>query len=544
MRASRVMNLDDDCAMAEPTAAFDLGGEGTSGFCDDNMHDDDCDESLREEVEPMAIAEGGAPPVANGPRTAADQGGLEGVAEVHAVQPPDLSSTVGSSWTAAEGSSSLPAEEAIYQRAESAYARGSEASVVMVGPALNIDVSVALLKLVKKVIHDLYERRRSDVCRSPERPDLRLSQEEAMGYLIIDLLRGAFATLPKEARDVGKRVDFYAGAEKKANDAAKAKAKTARSNARAKARRDASFDLEAKLQSIETEEQGAQGARLAKLVDLGLPAADSVVHEPRPPTVAEVEESTAAKLRRLRAAAARQAEIVKEAEVDAVAAKRLAERAAKERDAATALRRLAGDHIARRSQHGVSDEEWQRLGEEVVQAWQAYKMCAQTRIECDETLEDAIEAFEDAQAAVAAEERAQAQQAERERWEAEWAAAQAQRERECEEATARMEAMTLRSEAARERAERAQQEAISARHPGTYAFEMPAETRARLEADVAQVWEMETPPAQCKTISLVGVSPAGTRALAEQVGVAACDRSRILVGVLGGPDVLAPEGGG
>ena len=40
--------------------------------------------------------------------------------------------------------------------------------------------------------------------------------------------------------------------------------------------------------------------------------------------------------------------------------------------------------------------------------------------------------------------------------------------------------------------------------------------------------DWRTPPAQCKTISLVGISPAGARAMAEQAGVAACDRARIV----------------
>ena len=37
---------------------------------------------------------------------------------------------------------------------------------------------------VKEVIKVLYRNRLDDICRSPERPDLRLSQEEAQGHLL------------------------------------------------------------------------------------------------------------------------------------------------------------------------------------------------------------------------------------------------------------------------------------------------------------------------------------------------------------------------
>ena len=55
---------------------------------------------------------------------------------------------------------------------------------------------------------------------------------------------------------------------------------------------------------------------------------------------------------------------------------------------------------------------------------------------------------------------------------------------------------------------------------------------------VARGW---TPPAERKVISLVGVSPSQMRSLAMEQGVVECDRSRILVGRRGEPDVLAPE---
>ena len=67
------------------------------------------------------------------------------------------------------------------------------------------------------------------------------------------------------------------------------------------------------------------------------------------------------------------------------------------------------------------------------------------------------------------------------------------------------------------------------------------ETREWLAAEEACA-NWQTPPAECKVISLVGASPAQMRSLAAEQGVAEVDRSRILVSRLGAPDVLAPPG--
>ena len=64
-------------------------------------------------------------------------------------------------------------------------------SMFVVGPELSVSFgsleklasaqTVRVWKLVKQAIHDVYESKqhRSAICRSPERPDLRLSQGEA-----------------------------------------------------------------------------------------------------------------------------------------------------------------------------------------------------------------------------------------------------------------------------------------------------------------------------------------------------------------------------
>ena len=82
-----------------------------------------------------------------------------------------------------------------------------------------------------------------NVCRSPERPDLRLSKEEAQGHLAGNLVIGEL--LPVEARAVGKRVDNHimaeAEASKKASKRAKEKRRTARAKADEAARREAAL---------------------------------------------------------------------------------------------------------------------------------------------------------------------------------------------------------------------------------------------------------------------------------------------------------------
>ena len=45
------------------------------------------------------------------------------------------------------------------------------------------------------------------ICRSPERPDLKMSQEEAQGWAVAAVVDREL--LPDEARPIGKRVDNY-----------------------------------------------------------------------------------------------------------------------------------------------------------------------------------------------------------------------------------------------------------------------------------------------------------------------------------------------
>ena len=65
--------------------------------------------------------------------------------------------------------------------------------------------TVELCWLAKQAVQTLFEKQRKQQCRSPERPDLPLSQEEASGFLCAAAL--GVELLPTEARALGKRVE-------------------------------------------------------------------------------------------------------------------------------------------------------------------------------------------------------------------------------------------------------------------------------------------------------------------------------------------------
>ena len=66
-----------------------------------------------------------------------------------------------------------------------------------------------LLINAKEAVRQLFEQHRKDICRSPERPDLQLSQEEALGWLLAHV-RGR-RLLDEEARPIGKVAAKQAG---------------------------------------------------------------------------------------------------------------------------------------------------------------------------------------------------------------------------------------------------------------------------------------------------------------------------------------------
>lgn len=182
---------------------------------------------------------------------------------------------------------------------------------------------------IRATIRDLFSRRADSICRSLERPDLSLSMEEAYGHLAADLMLGPTELLPEEPRRIGKQVDTLALREDKSHENARSKAKDARGNARKAARKceAKAAALEQTIAEIDLGLERKRAERLAKPVDLFLPARNTVVHVPRPPTAAEVDRAAVTKWRRLEAAA-------KAAEAEAKAAKQEAALAAHEAERA------------------------------------------------------------------------------------------------------------------------------------------------------------------------------------------------------------------
>ena len=125
-------------------------------------------------------------------------------AELESGQPPDA---------ALEQLDEQKLEAVLLQRAVRMFLRRGEEPVPSGMRQVVSDVSNGLAVAVRAAIRALYKLHRADVCRSPERPDLPLSQEEAIGYLLADAVgRPLLAAL--DARPLGKRVDTKVSAAK------------------------------------------------------------------------------------------------------------------------------------------------------------------------------------------------------------------------------------------------------------------------------------------------------------------------------------------
>ena len=150
-----------------------------------------------------------------------------------------------------------------------------------IGGVVLVDTCVRLKLAVNKV----YEAKKTmPICRSPERPDLALSQEEAYGRAMVDLIRGKFELVPKELRDIGKKVDTAARREKETHEKVKAKAKDKKKNARTYAKNNEAkaASLDETIAAIDTDVDEKRIARLLKQVDVDLPAENTVVVESKP----------------------------------------------------------------------------------------------------------------------------------------------------------------------------------------------------------------------------------------------------------------------
>ena len=96
-------------------------------------------------------------------------------------------------------------DAALYALVELMFAGGRDSSVVLGGEPACDAPTVGLCERLKAQVAQVYKDRASDICRSPERPDLRLSKEEAQGHAMGSLVIGEL--LESEARRVGKDID-------------------------------------------------------------------------------------------------------------------------------------------------------------------------------------------------------------------------------------------------------------------------------------------------------------------------------------------------
>ena len=392
-------------------------------------------------------------------------------------------------------------------------------------PAVAIQGSLEDIHEAKVAAHEIYEQNHGNI--RMVSATSQACQEEAVARLLADQMD--YDLLPAEAFAIGEEARHahreYRGKPKKKGKPADQRLKDAASTAKSKAKVAAAKDeallagLQQQLTDID-ERLAADRRELACTVPpLSWPARRTVIKVSRPPTAAEAEESAVAKLRRLRATVVVAEEHAAATDADAVAASRLAARAKQHMDKSSKSYDEAASFFKGRRLDEVSDKEWQTVQEwqdEVraeAKGWEeTWLGCVEERRMCDDALDDALEALDEARDAVAAAERAQARQEE---------CAKAEREledarRERAEAAARLEALT------------AQVAAMTVRRELERA-ELAEGLRWRAEEQRAGRWppekafgvEWKTPPAQCKTISLVGVSPEGLRSLAAQAGVAA-----------------------
>ena len=225
------------------------------------------------------IGELGSLPMCNGERTMPNEGNAGNIGVTVEPERPGLGPAGEGSEAAAEAPAAPLNYDSAYQWAVRMFAVGSDAAIDIGGDAVLADAPVGVCCMVKQVVQDLYRNQPNDIGRSPERPDLRLSQEEAQGYLVGNLVIGEL--LAHEGRAVGKRVDNVVAKENKDAAAAKEAAKGPRKKARALQDDEA---REAALKAIDDdlEAQRARRLRAAPTVSLQLPPRRTVVVESKP----------------------------------------------------------------------------------------------------------------------------------------------------------------------------------------------------------------------------------------------------------------------
>jgi hypothetical protein len=202
-------------------------------------------------------------------------------------QLPGMGLSFGGQHQASELASETPAaltEDTLLNFATEMFAVGASEPMVLRLLSIISQATVELVYLVKQAITKLFEKQRKSICRSPERPDLQLSQEEALGYFLSAML--GIEILTQEVRKISERVDYYVGQEKKAMEKGKQHLKSKKKSMRDAAVKDASLaaNLDTKLAGLETDVAGERQGRRNRVIHDKLELPDpqkSKIVEPR-----------------------------------------------------------------------------------------------------------------------------------------------------------------------------------------------------------------------------------------------------------------------
>ena len=241
---------------------------------------DSSDSDVVMESEPAAVQPEMVPdePAVQSERTAADFADISTAAAEAAADFSRPADEAPGTSTAPE----LPAEalslDQLQQWAIRMFCGGREQLVASGGARAVSTVSLELIMAIKATVIAIFKDFVEQICSSPERPDLRLTQEEALGHLVGSLVVGEM--LATEARGIGKRLDFHAGKEAKAQAQEKESVRQKLKGLRKKKGLEPA-QLTTMSEAIDVAAEEARALRLAKVIDLGLPAANSQIVERR-----------------------------------------------------------------------------------------------------------------------------------------------------------------------------------------------------------------------------------------------------------------------
>ena len=169
--------------------------------------------------------------------------------------------------------------------------------------------TVGQCKRVKQAILDVFGSKDhfAGLCCSPERADLKLCQQEAIGYLFGASL--GIELLEDEVRERARKVEYYVSEEKKASEKAKKALRSSKKSARDKAKTpEALAALEQTLAALDVAAATECAARLAKVCPIEMPQGEVAAAPPSPVAPPTVDAEAAAVLSAKAALAAAEAE--------------------------------------------------------------------------------------------------------------------------------------------------------------------------------------------------------------------------------------------